>query len=126
MLVATAVCALGPAAGARAAVDLCGPAGNGLECAAQRLITVVLPGEAASPDTALARITYTDTPLSSDAQMQVVVAQGGTRASGYAANLHAASPGLTVLAYQSFWLRAATDRGGETTCLPGADSYPSD
>ena len=118
--------ALTPVTGARAAVDLCGPAGNGLACAAQRLITVVLPGEAASPDTAFSRISYTDTPLSTDTQMQVVVAQGGTQGHGYAAALHAASPGLTVLAYQSFWLRPAADRGGETTCLSGAGSYPSD
>ena len=126
VLVLAAVCAVGPATDARAAGDPCGPAGDGLTCAAQRLITIVLPGEAASPDTAFSRITYTDTPLSTDAQMQVVIAQAGTRANGYAANLHAASPGLTVLAYQSFWLRPAGDRGGETTCLPGAGSYPPD
>lgn len=103
----------------------CPAAANGLACAAQRLVTIVLPGEAPSPDTALARITYTDTALPTDAQMQVVVAQAGSRGSGYASQLHAQSPGLTVLAYQSFWLRPATDRGGETTCLPGAGSYPS-
>ena len=110
---------------ATAAGDVCAPGANGLACAAQRLITVVLPGEAASPDTLFSRLTFTDTPASADSQLQVAVVQGAGRAPAYVSALHAQSPGLKVLAYQSLWLRPAADPAGVTTCLPGSGTYPS-
>lgn len=117
--------AVGQPGAAHAASDPCTAGGNGLACAAQRLLTLVLPGEAPSPDTQFARLTYADTPAAADAQLQVAVVQAGSTAPGYVAALHAQSPGLKVLAYQSPWLRPAGDPSGLTTCLPGSGGYPA-
>src|SRR5947209_19168975 len=114
---------IGPA-GAQASQSC--PAGeNGLACAAQALVSIHLPFESFSPDTQFARLTYTNTPAPADAQLHTVVVQAGPSAPAYIASLRAQSPGITVLVYQSMWLRPTGDPSGETTCLAGRGSYPA-
>jgi hypothetical protein len=110
---------------ARATAPSCPSGQDGLACAAQRLLTIQLPFQSFSPDTQFARLTYTNTPAPADAQMQTVVIQAGRTAPAYIASRRAQSPGITVLVYQSMWLRPGGDAAGETTCLPGHGSYPA-
>ena len=79
---------------------------------------------AGSPVAAFNRLTFDNTPSSSDARMSMVVLQRSYSVPSYIARLHASHPGIKVLAYQALlWMRPA-DKLGYSDCLPGSASYP--
>lgn len=70
------------------------------------------------------RVTYDDTPSSSDARASMVVLQRGWAVANYVAQLRRDHPGIKILAYQALWWMRPSDIHGYSDCLTGTGTYP--
>ena len=69
------------------------------------------------------RLTFDNTPSSSDSRMALIVLQRSYTVASYISALRASHPGIKALAYQALWWMRPGDKLGYSDCLPGSASY---
>jgi hypothetical protein len=86
--------------------------------------TSTTPATSTSTPALFNRLTFDNTPSSSDSHLRVVVVQQSYAVPSYIASLRSKAPGITVLAYQTLWWLRPADKQGLGDCLPGTGTYP--